>query len=194
MTIQNLTIIVLHYYGFKDTEKCLESLKNIKLKDFSKKIIVINNNASDFRSKSIAKQFPRIKIINNKENLGFAEGNNVGIRYALKNEADYILLLNNDTIVKKDFLVQLIKVIKKDKKIGISSPKIYFAPGFEYHKKRYLKKDLGKVIWYAGGIIDWKNVLASHRLVNKVDKNYEEKWQSTDFATGCAILVKKEVF
>jgi len=133
-----------------------------------------------------------VAVLENKKNLGFAEGNNVGFRFGLKKGADYVLLLNNDTIVDKNFLAELLKQ-GKDKKVGILGPKIYFAPGYEFHKERYRKSERGKVLWYAGGQMDWPNVLASHRGVDEVDRGQYDKVSDTDFVSGCCMLVKRQV-
>lgn len=193
-----IVFIILNFNGKKDTLECLDSLKKLEAGPpgggWQLETVVVDNASKDNSVRVIREKFPQTVVIENKENLGFAEGNNVGIRYALKNKADYCLILNNDTLIDKSALVQLIKVIKKDKKIGIVSPKIYFAPGFEYHKDRYKKNERGKVIWYAGGIIDWDNVLAFHRGVDEVDKGQYDKEEKTDFATGCCMLIRKELF
>jgi len=196
-----ISIIILNYNGRKDTLDCLKTVKKLEIGNslrakasWKSEIIIVDNNSSDGSVKSIKKSFPKVKIIENKQNLGFSEGNNIGIRYALKEGVDYIMLLNNDTLVKKDLLIQLSQAINKDKKNAIVSPKIYFASGYEFHKKRYKKNDRGKVIWYAGGRLDWNNVLASHRGVDEVDIGRYQKAKETDFATGCCILIKKEVF
>jgi GT2 family glycosyltransferase len=135
-----------------------------------------------------------LSLIENKENLGFAEGNNVGIRFALKNAADFILILNNDTLVDKNLIEKLLEIAKKDPKAGILGPKIYFAPGFEFHKNRYKEEDLGRVIWYSGGIIDWHNVLGIHRGVDEVDQAQYDQICETDFVSGCAMFIKRAVF
>jgi hypothetical protein len=129
-----------------------------------------------------------------KENKGFSGGNNVGIKLALESGNDYILLLNNDTLVKPDFLEELTKTAKSGNKIGIVGPKIYFAPGFEFHKERYKKNERGSVFWYAGGEIDWENMYASHRGVDEVDIGQYDNKGKTDFVSGCCMLVKREVF
>jgi len=151
-------IIILNYNSQKNILICLNSFKKLEIGNWKLKTVVVDNASSDASVEAVKKNFPNIKIICNYKNLGFAEGNNVGIRWGIKENYDYFLLLNNDTLVKKDFLIQLLKLIQKNKKTGIVSPKIYFAPGYEYHKKRYKNSDQGKVIWYAGGIIDWDNV------------------------------------
>ena len=76
-------------------------------------------------------RYPEIEIIENKKNLGFAEGNNVAIRKAIEREIDYVLLLNNDTIVDPKFLTELVNVAESNPKAGILGPKIYY-----YNSKR----------------------------------------------------------
>jgi GT2 family glycosyltransferase len=96
--------------------------------------------------------------------------------------------------LEKNLLVRLAKVADQVGSPAIIGPKIYFAPGFEYHKKRYQKNDLGKVFWYAGGKIDWQNIFASHQGVDEVDHGQYETQQSTPFVSGCAMLVDRKIF
>ncbi|MGB9706543.1 MAG: glycosyltransferase family 2 protein [Microgenomates group bacterium] len=186
-------IIILHYRGKDLTFKCFESLENLKKNKFFLIKILVDNNSPEplvgFR-----KRFKDVIVLKNAQNLGFAEGNNVGMRYALKNGADYVLILNNDTTIDKNLLVYLIKQFNLINQSGILGPKIYFAPGYEYHKNRYKPNERGKVFWYAGGLIDWKNVYCSHRGVDEVDGGQYDKVEETDFVSGCAMLVKREVF
>ncbi len=188
-----VAIIILNYNGKKDTIECLESLQKIYQKAAKASVIVVDNGSSDESVEEIRRSFPEVDLIANKKNLGFSEGNNIGIKQALKKGSDYILLLNNDTVIAPSLIEELLKASQKTKS-EIVSPKIYFAPGYEFHKTRYKNKDLGKVIWYAGGKIDWKNVLTSHRGVDSVDIGQFDEEKETDFATGCAMLVKREVF
>lgn len=187
-------LIILNYNGGKFILTCLESLRIIRSENFDLSVLVIDNASMDNSVSLIRKKYPKINIIKNRENLGFAEGNNVGIRYALNNGADLVILLNNDTIASTDFIKGLTEIFHKDKKIGIASPKIYFAPGREYHPLRYKLHEQGKVIWYAGGKMDWDNILPRHRGVDEVDNGQYQDIIETDFATGCAMAVKREVF
>lgn len=196
-----VSIVILNWNRKKETIECLKSLKELRITNYELEIVVIDNGSTDGSVEAIRKGIAGItsttgitgELVRNRKNLGFAGGNNVGIRYALHNGADFILILNNDTLVDKNLLVYLIKAAEKYKNAGIFSPKIYFAPGFEFHKKRYSKKDSGKVIWYAGGVINWENVLGENRGVDEVDRGQYSGVEETDFATGAAMFIRREV-
>lgn len=186
--MKKIGIVILHYNGESDTIECLESLSKLQISDYKLEIIIIDNGS---KKKLIINDF---KVIRLDENLGFAQGNNVGIRLLLKNGCDYVLILNNDTVVDKNFLSELLNTIESDKSIGIASPKIYFQKEYEFHKNRYHPFQLGKVIWYAGGIMDFRNVIGHHKGVDEVDHGQFHKSYDIDYATGACMLVKKDVF
>lgn len=193
-------LVILNWNGWKMTLGCLKSLEGIKRDGFVVEVVVVDNGSTDESVERINELTKlrinelAIKLIKNKENLGFAGGNNVGIKYALENKADYVCLLNNDTRVSPDFLVELVKVAGEDRAIGVVGGKIYFEKGYEFHKERYQESELGKVIWYAGGKVDWQNVLASHRGVDEVDRQQYDRTEETDYVNGCLMLIKREVF
>lgn len=182
--------VILNWNREKDTIECINSLKKAKTDGLLLKIVVVDN-ASSKGIKDIEK-IENIKVIKNKENLGFAGGNNVGIRYALENGADFLLLLNNDTLVDEKLIIQLLEVAEKRKGSGVLSPKIYFAPGYEFHKDQYKPSERGKVIWYAGGKVDWDNVYGSNHGVDQIDKGEFNELTETDFATGAAMFLRRE--
>lgn len=197
---RKVSIIVLNWNRFKDTKETLLSLVKTNLGDFEGEVILVDNNSSDGSVSKIQKSKSKyqndnlkLKIIENKENLGFAAGNNVGIQYALDNGADYILILNNDVEVHKNFILEMMKNFESGNKVGAISPKIYFAKGFEFHKDRYKDSDLGKVIWYAGGLIDWDNVYGTTRGVDEVDIGQHNSERLSDYATGTCFLIPREV-
>ncbi len=189
--IPKVFVVVLNYNGGKDTVDCLKSLFQVNQTNYNLSVIVVDNHSID-NSLSLIKPSAPAVIIENKENLGFTGGNNAGIKEALEKGADYILLLNNDTYVDKDLVKNLLIPFQKDAKIGIVSPKIYFAKGHEYHFDRYQESQRGRVIWYAGGKIDWQNIILSHRGVNEVDEG-QYKAGETEFISGCAMMIKPDV-
>ena len=94
-------VIILNWNGKVDTLQCLRSLEEVPTPH---KVVVVDNGSSDGSAVAFLAAFPKVHIIETRENLGYAEGNNVGIRYSLKKQADYIFVLNNDTVVTKDIL------------------------------------------------------------------------------------------
>ena len=185
-----VSVIILNYNGLANTLDCLNSLKKCQTQGNQVDFIVIDNNSSD-GSKKVLGTLDNIHLIPNPQNLGYTGGNNTGIRYALRSKPDLILILNNDTLADKNLIVNLINAARN---ADIISPKIYFAKNFEFHKDRYKKDELGRVIWYAGGKIDWSNVIGRHAGVDEVDKNQYDTRSPVDFATGACMLIKRQVF
>lgn len=192
-SMQSVYVIILNWNGWRDTIECVDSVKLLRHESFLLNIVIVDNGSTDDSYSQLVRKYPSIPILQSKKNSGFSGGNNIGITYALSKNADYICILNNDTVVHKNLLEEILKVASQTH-AGIVSPKIYFAKGFEFHKERYPKDLLGKAIWYAGGEIDWKNVYAYHRGVDAVDKGQFDTEAKTDFASGCAMLVCKSVF
>lgn len=114
-----VSVIIVNWNGKHFLKECLTSLYNQNYKNIE--VIFVDNNSKDGSVEYVRESFPKTKIIINKENLGFAEGNNVGYKHAT---GDYILFLNNDTKVTKNFILELVKVLKGDKKIGGAQSKI----------------------------------------------------------------------
>lgn len=191
-----VSLIILNWNARQMTESQLKDVARLETAGLKAETIVVDNSSTDdSRQKLSFYKLPNMdyRFIETGANLGYAGGNNAGIREALNQGADYLLLMNNDLILPRDLLVQLIKVVGKDKKIGLLSPKIYFAKGYEFHKERYKEKDLGKVIWYAGGLIDWRNIYSTHRGVDEVDKGQYDRQEETDAASGACVLVRREL-
>lgn len=168
-------IILVNYKGVEHTIECIDSLKKITYSNY--KIIVVDNDSGD-NSIEILNQYKEdIILIESKENLGFSGGNNLGIKYAIDNDADYVLLLNNDTTVKEDFLDELVNKSKDD--IGICIGKILF-----YYDKN--------MIWYAGGEIN-KYKGGTDTNAFELDRGQFDNDKFITFATGCCMLISKEV-
>ena len=186
--LPKVCIIILSWNHKKDVLETVGSLLKSARDGFVMKVVVTDNGSVDGTPVEIERLYPEIKVIRNSENLGFAAGNNVGMKYAINEDFDYIALLNDDTTVDKSLVKNILSEHEKYPGAGAISPKIYFAKGYEFHKKRYKKNDLGKVIWYAGGSIDWENVYGSNRGVDEIDTGQFDKTIDTDFATGCFVM------
>ena len=122
-------ILILHYGEQEDTLECLRSLEKLNYPNFE--VLVIDNDPSH-RLRDLNFSHKISKLVN-AENLGFSGGNNVGIKYALEHGADYILLLNNDTVIEPRFLKKLIEAGENNEKIGILGPMIYKHNTNEIH-------------------------------------------------------------
>jgi len=114
------------------------------------------------------------------------------LKWALSDGADYVMILNSDTIVDPNIIERLLSALESDERIGAVAPKIYFAKGHEFHKVRYKQAELGKVFWFAGGYMDWDNVKSVHRGVDEVDNGQYDKVEKIDFASGCCVMFKRK--
>jgi len=171
-------IIVLNWNGKEDTLACLESLRFTDYENY--KVILVDNGSEDDSVKAVKAGFPEVEVVETGKNLGFAGGNNVGIEYAIKEGADYIFLINNDTTVHPDYLKELVEVGESDKKIGAVGSKIY------YHGEP-------NRIWFAGGKINWLRNKGEHIGLDEIDEGQYDKIKEVGYLTGCALLIKREV-
>jgi len=171
-------IILLNWNQEEDTVECLSSLSSIDYPHHE--IVLVDNGSTDGSPDRIKNKFPGVTLLKNKANLGFAEGNNVGIRHLQKTGADYFLLLNNDTVVSDNFLSRLIDEAERRPECGILGPKIvyYDSPG---------------VIWYAGGGVSRLTGRTYHFGLRKPDSSAYDSVRRVDFVTGCAMLIKRRV-
>jgi GT2 family glycosyltransferase len=191
--MSKVSIIILAFNGISLTLDVLNDLVKLDLTGINAEAIVVDNASTDdtvARLKDFRLPNMPFRLLENKVNLGFAGGNNVGIDVAVKEGADYVLLLNNDVILPKDVAKVMVATADQDKRIGAVAPKMYFAKGYEFHKDKYKNNDLGKVIWYAGGILNINNVYSEHRGVDEVDRGQYDRQEETDFANGACVLLR----
>jgi len=190
----HVSIIIINYNSKQDTLDCLNSLKNIKSTGFKYDIIVVDNASMEVFELPKGLQSENVQVIRSEANKGFTGGNNMGIYYAVeKFNSDFVLLLNNDTTVDENFLKEMVRTAQADPKVGMVGSKIYFSKGREFHKDSYDKSEFGHILWYAGGSIDWNHLAAFHRGVDEVDLGQFDTQTESDFATGCSVLVKREI-
>lgn len=178
MPAPKVGIVIINFNGEEDTTACLLSLRGIDYPDYE--IVLVDNASRDASADRIKTGFPEITLIKNSDNLGFAEGNNVGIRYSLENGADYVLLLNNDTVVDKKFLTEIVSAAQAHPEAGVLGPKIY------------LYGEEGR-IWYAGGYLNKITGKTFHRGLHKKDVGQFEQMTDVDFVSGCAMLIRRAV-
>jgi len=165
------SIIIVGYKGEKYLDDCLTSLSNLNFPKKDYEIIYVDNASPDKGieiAEKYQKQLKNLKIIKSEKNLGFAEGNNLGIKQA---QGKYIILFNQDAIADENFLLELIKAAELDKKIGAVGAKIYYLNS----------RDL----YFAGGKILYGGFCWNWLLGDKEGK--------CDYVSGCAMLMRKDV-
>ena len=174
-----VSIIILNWNNYKDTQECFESLEKITYPNYE--VVFVDNRSTDGSDEQLRKEFPQHIFTQTGANLGFSGGCNAGIKYALKNGDDYIMLLNNDTIVKKDFLEPLVEAFESNVGLGIVGGKAYFY-------------DEPNRIHMAGARMDWLRATYKRYGDNQIDRGQFDTPREVGFASAYFMLVKKEVF
>lgn len=178
-----ITVIYKNYTILQDFFKSInaQTAKNvvIYIADATPHLQPINYNGLDI------KVFP-------VENKGYAHGINTGLKKAIHDGCTLFSVMNCDTILKNNFVKEVLGSLHEHPS-SIIAGKIYYAPGYEYHKSRYGEKDKGKVIWYAGGHVDQNHALTPHRGVDEVDKGQFDVFMLTAFVNGCLMSLDKKV-
>jgi len=174
MINSKVAVIIVNWKKYDITSICIESILNSTNSNF--KIILVDNESDNKKVKNF-KYRNEIKIIQNKKNEGFSKANNIGIDYALKNNYDYTILINNDTIVEKNLIEVLLKTAQ--------------AKNFSVVQPLILKYN-GKEIWNAGGRINYffGNFITRKKVGNSLNSSQE----LTEWLTGCCCLFKTKIF
>jgi len=170
--------IVLNWNGREDTLACLASLSKVNYQPLD--VILVDNGSTDGSVGAVKVSFPAVTVLETGENLGFAKGNNVGLRHALAHGANYMLLLNNDTVVAPDLISVLVGALESTPQAGMAGPTIYYF-------------DRPTTIWSAGGAIDWWRGDSRMMGLDEADKGQYNTVREVDFVTGCALLTRREV-
>lgn len=174
----NVHIVILNWNGYQDTIACVEScLQSVYP---AVRILIVDNGSSDNSETLLRQRFPNVEILQSGSNLGFAGGNNVGIRRALACGADYVWLLNNDTVIAPDALTELVKVAASAPRVGMAGSKILFH-------------DEPDKIWFAGAFWTSDGANIHHRGFGERDVGQYDESCQVDALSGCSLLVKAEL-
>lgn len=171
-----VAIVILNWNGKEDTLECLRSVMNLDYGNFE--VIVVDNGSSDGSVAEIRAQFPEVAVVETGQNLGYAGGNNVGIKRALAAGAEYVLLLNNDTVVAQDMLRELVDATRRLPDNAVVGCAILFY------------RDPTQV-WFLGGGWD-------RERINFIHEGSEERFdpalsmvREVDYVTGCALMASR---
>lgn len=167
-------IIVLNWNGWRDTLACVESCRKLTWPNF--RIVVVDNGSTDGSEAMLRDRLHDVEIIQSGANLGFAGGNNVGIRRALDAGADYVWLLNNDAEAAAEALGALVEAIEAVPGAGMASSKIYLY-------------DDPQKLDFAGGL--WEKGRLRRRLLgaNQLDRGQFDEPGERSSVSGCSLLV-----
>lgn len=177
MPFPKVCVIVLNWNTWQVTCDCLHSLKRVEYPNLE--IVLVDNGSANDSAEQLAARFPEIPLIRNDVNRGFAGGNNVAIRRALQHGADYVLLLNNDTVVSPRSIVEMVTMAESDPDLALVSPKIHYF-------------DSPYRVWYAGGTFSLWRGIAHHIGLGREDNARYEQPKECTFATGCALLARAD--
>ena len=172
-----VAIVLVNWNNEPDTVACIDSLRRAEYGNLH--TILIDNGSTDGSREALAR-LPGFEFIDAGENLGIARANNLGIRRALERRADYILLLNNDTIVDPGMIGALVDTCEADPEIGIAGPIMY------YHESP-------RTIWFAGGRVNRWTGDTRHIGMLEEDRRQYDRVFDTDYVTSCALLARREV-
>lgn len=174
-----VAVIILAWNQCDLTVSCLRSLLAVEYP--ACRLIVVDNGSADGTAQRLRVEFgSSIDLVTIERNLGFAEGNNVGIRHALAKGARYVMLLNNDTVVDKRFLGPLVDLLQSTPRAGAVTPKIYFLHDPDE-------------IWAAGSQINWWTGSANNRGHKQHDQGQFDRAEAVDYGPGCCLLTSREV-
>ena len=171
-----LSIITINYNGLEDTCALIETIPfNDKME-----VIVVDNASQQDEATAIQQRYPQVKVIRSEKNIGFAGGNNLGIRAA---HGKYLFILNNDTILRPQTsdIRHLIDRLDSSPKIGVVCPKIRFAWG--NHPIQFT------------GYTPLSKVTVRNKAIGfgEEDKGQYDSSHPTPYAHGAAMLIKREV-
>ncbi len=171
-------VVILTWNHLEDTLACLETVQHLTYPRY--RLLVVDNASTDGTPATISARFPEAEVIVNMANLGFAAGNNVGLRRALEAGADYALLLNNDALVAPDMLDELVAAALADDRAGLLSPKIYYV-------------DPADRLLYAGARQQPLTLAAVHTHRGERDTVGPPTPQAVDYIFGCGMLIRRAV-
>jgi GT2 family glycosyltransferase len=180
--VKSLAVVVLNWNGIDDTLALLATLARCRVPDgWSARVMVVDNGSTDGSVARVAAAFPAVETLALPENLRFAGGNNQGIRRALEQGADAVMLLNNDTEADPALYERLLLALEQDPSAGAAAPLIYFGPPTD-------------LIWYAGGTCNVGLGWVAHRGLRQRDHGQYREVEPTGYLTGCCVLAPRAVW
>ncbi|MGE5313838.1 MAG: glycosyltransferase family 2 protein [Acidobacteriota bacterium] len=177
-TAAQVAVIVLNYNGYDDTIECVRSLEAMRYPNFS--IIIVDNASPDGSGPKLQQAFPQHTVILSERNGGYAAGNNIGVRCALEENADYVLIINNDATVTPDLLDHLVDYAERHPEAGVLNARVYFPGTTE--------------LFSAAGRFNKLLCTGQNKGAVSIDQKETNELKETDYACGVLLLVRASVF
>jgi GT2 family glycosyltransferase len=179
MSAGKVVVVVLNWCGESDTAACLASLAASTYAPLE--VLLVDNGSPDGSGDRLHAAFPQLPYVQTGRNLGFTGGNNVGIAWALEHGADYVVVLNNDTVVAPDCVARLVAAARSRPRVGAVAPTM-------------LVHDAPELVWYAGGTLSRLRGLGRHVAEGTRAPDVDERMrpEPVTFITGCCMLLTRD--
>lgn len=176
--ISSVVVILVNYHHAEDTIECVRSLRGCSPEPAE--IIIVDNASTAASAGALRAGCPGVILLESATNLGFAGGNNLGIRRAMERPGRYVLLLNNDTTIEPDAIGKLVEAAERKERTGVLGAKI------RYH-------DRPDLLWYGGGNVNPASGTVSHSGIGEPDDGRCDQPKDVDFVTGCCMLISRDL-
>lgn len=164
--------VVLNWNNLSDTLECLESVLRSDYESLA--VLVVDNNSREDPTTVLEEKYPGVHVLRSPRNMGYGGGNNTGIRWAIAQNAAYVLLLNNDATIAPDMVQRLVLAAEADPRIGMATPRVFYY-------------DRPTEVYWDGGIIDWDTGDAPH---DSRSLPAEGDVTKSEWLDGCALLAR----
>ena len=171
--------VVVNWNGGTDNVTCLRSLVAQGLAE--EHLVFVDNASTDGSPEAVQGAFPRVRTLRNDRNVGYGHGTNQGIELALREGAQFVFLVNNDVTVPEGTLDELLAALRAERQTGIVGPRVAY------------RDDPGR-LWCVGGRMTYRHNLSYLIGHGRSDGPRWRRTSSVDYVTGCAMLVRREVF
>jgi hypothetical protein len=170
-----IAALIVTWNRRQDVLECIDSLFGLSYPHLT--VYVVDNASTDDTTSAIFDRYPAVRLIRSGKNVGFAEGNNLGLHRILQQGADAVFLVNDDVVVAPDALDELLAADFADPDVGVLCPKVVL------HGEP-------KVVWSKGGRIERRTGIATQLGFSELDEERSDEPSEVDYAVGCAMLVK----
>jgi GT2 family glycosyltransferase len=174
----HVVAVIANWNGGRENIECVESLLAEGMNPGD--VVFVDNGSTDGSLELVEQSFPGVTLIENRENVGFGEASNQGARKALERGADAVFFVNNDVVLPRGTLAELVRALESESALGIVGPRVLY------------KSDPARV-WCAGGMLTWRQNLSTLLGHKELDGPRWRENRPVDYVAGCALLARRAV-